>query len=86
MFDSFQAIILNAGHRLERDVETGVLTTRHARKAVALQKNSPTDVSTVDFCSTEIINNGHLSGRAGGYNFVSNFFFKLKLFTYLRFE
>lgn len=28
-----------SGHRLERDVETGILTTRHTRKAVALQKS-----------------------------------------------
>ena len=28
-----------SGHRLERDVETGVLTTRHTRKALALQHN-----------------------------------------------
>lgn len=28
-----------SGHRLERDVETGVLTTRHTRKALALHQN-----------------------------------------------
>ncbi|KMY87161.1 uncharacterized protein LOC27209180 [Drosophila simulans] len=51
-----------SGHRLERDVETGVLTTRHARKAVALQKggrnNSPTDVSVVNCGSSENMCNG----------------------------
>ncbi|KAH8272130.1 hypothetical protein KR018_000891 [Drosophila ironensis] len=56
-----------SGHRLERDIETGVLTTRHARKAVALQKNvrnnSPTDVSVVDCCTTENISNGPQIGR-----------------------
>ena len=31
-----------SGHRLERDVETGVLTTRHTRKALALQQNGRT--------------------------------------------
>ncbi|XP_051858720.1 uncharacterized protein LOC133850391 isoform X2 [Drosophila sulfurigaster albostrigata] len=58
-----------SGHRLERDVETGVLTTRHARKAVALQKNgrngppSPTDVAVVHCGSTENnISNGQIVG------------------------
>ncbi|KAH8263584.1 hypothetical protein KR215_009744 [Drosophila sulfurigaster] len=61
-----------SGHRLERDVETGVLTTRHARKAVALQKNgrngppSPTDVAVVHCGSTENnISNGQIVGRNG---------------------
>ncbi|XP_064535109.1 uncharacterized protein LOC135426064 isoform X1 [Drosophila montana] len=60
-----------SGHRLERDVETGVLTTRHARKAVALQKNgrngsaSPTDVAVVHCSSTENISNGQIVGRNG---------------------
>lgn len=62
------------GHRLERDVETGVLTTRHARKAVALQKNgrnglpSPTDVAVVHCSSTENISNGQIVGRNGNVN------------------
>ncbi|KQS71063.1 uncharacterized protein Dere_GG27248, isoform A [Drosophila erecta] len=56
-----------SGHRLERDVETGVLTTRHARKAVALQKggrnNSPTDVSVVNCSSAENMCNGPIVGH-----------------------
>ncbi|XP_043649131.1 uncharacterized protein LOC122617354 isoform X1 [Drosophila teissieri] len=56
-----------SGHRLERDVETGVLTTRHARKAVALQKggrnNSPTDVSVVNCGSAENMCNGPIVGH-----------------------
>ncbi|XP_067625599.1 uncharacterized protein [Eurosta solidaginis] len=52
-----------SGHRLERDVETGVLTTRHARKAVALQKNmrngtASTDVALVNSASSEEVANG----------------------------
>ncbi|XP_050745759.1 uncharacterized protein LOC108023841 isoform X2 [Drosophila biarmipes] len=58
-----------SGHRLERDVETGVLTTRHARKAVALQKNGrhniPTDVAVVNCGSTETLCNGIVVGRNG---------------------
>lgn len=58
-----------SGHRLERDVETGVLTTRHARKAVALQKNgrtsSLTDVAVVNCGSSENISNGPIVGRNG---------------------
>lgn len=59
------------GHRLERDVETGVLTTRHARKAVALQKNgrngtpSTTDVAVVHCGSAENISNGQVVSRNG---------------------
>ena len=56
-----------SGHRLERDVETGVLTTRHARKAVALQKNmrngTATDVALVNSVSAEEVANGPLTGR-----------------------
>ncbi|XP_033235734.1 uncharacterized protein [Drosophila pseudoobscura] len=56
-----------SGHRLERDVETGVLTTRHARKAVALQKsgrnNSPTDVAVVNCASSDNLSNGPIVGR-----------------------
>ncbi|XP_037961023.1 uncharacterized protein LOC119690106 [Teleopsis dalmanni] len=56
-----------SGHRLERDVETGVLTTRHARKAVALQKNvkngSATDVALVNSSATDNVANGPISGR-----------------------
>ncbi|XP_054743875.1 uncharacterized protein LOC129248376 isoform X1 [Anastrepha obliqua] len=56
-----------SGHRLERDVETGVLTTRHARKAVALQKNmrngTATDVALVNSTSAEEVANGPLTGR-----------------------
>lgn len=56
-----------SGHRLERDVETGVLTTRHARKAVALQKNvrngSTTDVALVNSSATEHVPNGSIVGR-----------------------
>lgn len=55
-----------SGHRLERDVETGVLTTRHARKAVALQKNmrngTATDVALVNSASVEEVANGPLAG------------------------
>lgn len=40
-----------SGHRLERDVETGVLTTRQTRKAIALQKHN---------------NNGNGSTNSGG--------------------
>ncbi|XP_030386767.1 uncharacterized protein LOC115633452 [Scaptodrosophila lebanonensis] len=58
-----------SGHRLERDVETGVLTTRHTRKAVALQKNirngSPTDVAIVNNCLGENISNEAIIGRNG---------------------
>ncbi|KAH8404549.1 hypothetical protein KR009_006494 [Drosophila setifemur] len=58
-----------SGHRLERDVETGVLTTRHARKAVALQmsarNNLPTDVSVVNCSSSESISNEPLVVRTG---------------------
>nr|XP_017038227.1 uncharacterized protein LOC108085948 isoform X2 [Drosophila kikkawai] len=58
-----------SGHRLERDIETGVLTTRHARKAVALQKsgrtNSLTDVAVVNCGSSENISNGPILGRNG---------------------
>ncbi|XP_041675559.1 uncharacterized protein LOC108117613 [Drosophila eugracilis] len=58
-----------SGHRLERDVETGVLTTRHARKAVALQKSGrnsyQTDVAVVHCVSTENICNGPISGHDG---------------------
>ncbi|XP_055916797.1 uncharacterized protein LOC129949390 isoform X1 [Eupeodes corollae] len=42
-----------SGHRLERDVETGVLTTRHTRKAVALQQNSTRNIH--DISSNTII-------------------------------
>ncbi|XP_044315183.1 uncharacterized protein LOC108037921 isoform X1 [Drosophila rhopaloa] len=58
-----------SGHRLERDVETGVLTTRHARKAVALKKNGrnshPADVAIVNCGPTETICNGPIVGRNG---------------------
>ncbi|KAH8395616.1 hypothetical protein KR222_003722 [Zaprionus bogoriensis] len=63
-----------SGHRLERDVETGVLTTRHARKAVALQKNgrngtpSTTDVAVVHCGSAENISNGQVVSRNGVNN------------------
>ncbi|XP_046868515.1 uncharacterized protein LOC26528752 [Drosophila willistoni] len=56
-----------SGHRLERDIETGVLTTRHTRKAVALQKNarnnSNTDVAVVACGVGESITDGSISGR-----------------------
>lgn len=56
-----------SGHRLERDVETGVLTTRHARKAVALQKNvrngSTTDVALVNSSASDSVPNGSIVGR-----------------------
>ena len=56
-----------SGHRLERDVETGVLTTRHARKAVALQKNgrnnSSTDVALVNSSAADNVPNGSIVGR-----------------------
>uniref|UniRef100_A0A1A9WXD9 Uncharacterized protein n=1 Tax=Glossina brevipalpis TaxID=37001 RepID=A0A1A9WXD9_9MUSC len=56
-----------SGHRLERDVETGVLTTRHARKAVALQKNGQNDTSTdvaLVNSSADIVANGSITGRS----------------------
>ncbi|XP_055386927.1 uncharacterized protein LOC129615635 [Condylostylus longicornis] len=37
-----------SGHRLERDAETGVLTTRHTRKALALQNTTPNGGSCSD--------------------------------------
>lgn len=53
-----------SGHRLERDVETGVLTTRHARKAVALQKNGhAADVALVNSSVNENVPNGSIDGR-----------------------
>ncbi|XP_061400768.1 uncharacterized protein LOC133336488 [Musca vetustissima] len=53
-----------SGHRLERDVETGVLTTRHARKAVALQKNGiAADVALVNSSNNENVPNGSIDGR-----------------------
>lgn len=56
-----------SGHRLERDVETGILTTRHARKAVALQKNirngSATDVALVNSSVSDNVPNGSIVGR-----------------------
>lgn len=56
-----------SGHRLERDVETGILTTRHARKAVALQKNvrngSTTDVALVNGAASDNVPNGSIVGR-----------------------
>ncbi|XP_013109975.1 uncharacterized protein LOC106088828 [Stomoxys calcitrans] len=53
-----------SGHRLERDVETGVLTTKHARKAVALQKSGlPGEVALVNSSTNDNISNGSIDGR-----------------------
>lgn len=66
-----------SGHRLERDVETGILTTRHTRKAVALQKSpngghngvmataaNPSDLALVNSAGGGV--SGSLSAVGGG--------------------
>lgn len=60
-----------SGHRLERDVETGILTTRHTRKAVALQQNGAngiaTDVALVHNLTSDNIANGTIVDRNREY-------------------
>lgn len=48
-----------SGHRLERDVETGGLTTRHARRAKQMRQMSSDT-------SLEIKDNGKIDGDGGG--------------------